>query len=160
MKLLTALLISLLTACATPNAGPAADAGSTLVALNMIEGAKEANPLLAAAGPVGGPLLSIGLRTAVNHSVRGDPECASVAGWTDAVGYGALCNNAAAMLGASPLAGGALMVFCSIRAKKARADKIDAWCSEHTLTDSPCTMDSLPDGFTRARCIDGRLAWR
>lgn len=160
MRTLMITLLVTLAGCATPNAGPVGDAGSTLVALNTIEGAAEMNPLLAAAGPVGGPILSIGLRAAVNKSVRGEPECESVAGLTNAIGFGAACSNLSVVLGAAPLVSVPLLIGCTVAVKKKRANATAAWCSSLELTKLPCTLGSLPDEAVSAQCIDGRLAWR
>lgn len=157
MKLLKALLISLLSACATPHSGPTADIGSTFVAMSG-GGVQELSPVADVAGLAGGAAISLGLRTAIIHNARGEANCPTVAGWTNAIGWGATCNNLAVAMGATPPVSLGLLAFCAITVKNKRAEETEAWCGEYELTDMPCTLSNLPAGAKAARCINGHLA--
>lgn len=158
---LVALLI-LLAGCATPHSGPTVDIGSTLVADAAQSGAVKEAGLIAGAPsslPVG-LALSLGTRAWIMHTSRDDYHCESLAGWTDAVGWGAACNNLAAAMGAMPQISVPLLIGCTVLARKTRKDQMTAWCGDYTRTDLPCKLESLPDEAATARCIGGRMALR
>lgn len=154
------LLFASLAGCATPHSGPTADVGSTFVAMEAVSGAQELNPIAGVAGLTGGAVISLGARLAINRHYRGKEDCPTVAGWTNAVGWGAACNNLAVVAGAAPMVSVPLLIGCAIAAKKTRADKTEAWCGSYELTDLPCSLGNLPGEAQSARCIDNRLAWK
>lgn len=158
MKTLMILLCPLLASCTTPHSGPAADVGSTLVA-SATQNVKEAGLIAGAPNslPVG-LVLSLGTRMVLVNKARGTEDCEVMAGWTEAFGWGATCNNLAVAMGAAPQVSIPLLVLCSITVKKSRADETEAWCGEYELTDLPCTLNNLPDDAKAASCINGRLA--